>query len=84
MSLNLRKIGSQMLHPSGYFVLLLVVLLAVLPTLPRNKFYEDLIVSMFFYGALASAWNLGKFLWATRRFSGSGPMLPLSSTCIMD
>jgi branched-chain amino acid transport system permease protein len=58
MSLNLRKIGSQMLHPSGYFVLLLVVLLAVLPTLPRNKFYEDLIVSMFFYGALASAWNL--------------------------
>jgi len=58
MSLILRKIGSQLVHPSGYFILFLVVLLGVLPTLPRNKFYEDLVVSMFFYGALASAWNL--------------------------
>jgi branched-chain amino acid transport system permease protein len=58
MSLMSRKIGSQLLHPSGYFVLFLIVLLGVLPILPRNKFYEDLVVSMFFYGALASAWNL--------------------------
>ncbi len=30
----------------------------VLPILPRNPFYEDLILMIFFFGTLAAAWNL--------------------------
>jgi len=42
----------------GYFPLALVLFLLVLPILPRNPFYEDVILMIFFWGTLASAWNL--------------------------
>ncbi|MFB0505662.1 MAG: ATP-binding cassette domain-containing protein [Thermodesulfobacteriota bacterium] len=45
-------------HPRFYFPLALVVFLFVLPILPRNPFYEDLILMIFFWGTLAAAWNL--------------------------
>jgi len=52
------KITHDLFYPKFYFPLVLLVLLAILPTLPRNPFYEDLIVTSFFYGTLAAAWNL--------------------------
>jgi len=58
MNFNLREFFNILLHPKFYFPLVLLALLGVLPVLARNPFYEDLIVSSFFYGTLASAWNL--------------------------
>ncbi|MCX5908298.1 MAG: branched-chain amino acid ABC transporter permease, partial [Deltaproteobacteria bacterium] len=45
-------------HPKVYLPLLLLVFLAILPLLPRNTFYEDIIFSSFSYATLALAWNL--------------------------
>jgi branched-chain amino acid transport system permease protein len=45
-------------HPKVYFPLILILLMAVLPLIPQNAFYEDIIVSSFFFGAMAMAWNL--------------------------
>ena len=58
MRLIFRNIGEKGLHPKIYFPFLLVVLMAILPLVPQNPFYEDIIVSSFFYGAMALAWNL--------------------------
>lgn len=58
MRLNFRNISEKGLHPKIYFPFLLVVLMAILPLVPQNPFYEDIIVSSFFYGAMALAWNL--------------------------
>jgi branched-chain amino acid transport system permease protein len=58
MSPSPRKISVDLFHPKVYFNLILLILLAVLPIIPRNQFYEDLVVTIFFYGTLASAWNL--------------------------
>ena len=58
MNFNLREFFNILLHPKFYFPLVLLALLGVLPVLARNPFYEDLIVSSFFYGTLAAAWNL--------------------------
>jgi branched-chain amino acid transport system permease protein len=58
MRLIFRNISEKGLHPKIYFPFLLVVLMAILPLVPQNPFYEDIIVSSFFYGAMALAWNL--------------------------
>lgn len=58
MRLIFRNISENGLHPKIYFPFLLVVLMAILPLVPQNPFYEDIIVSSFFYGAMALAWNL--------------------------
>jgi branched-chain amino acid transport system permease protein len=58
MRLILRNISEKGLHPKIYFPFFLVVLMAILPLVPQNPFYEDIIVSSFFYGAMALAWNL--------------------------
>ncbi len=53
-----RSAVQNVLLPRVYFPLALLVLVSVLPVLPRNPFYEDLIVMIFFWGTLAAAWNL--------------------------
>ena len=58
MRMIFRNISEKGLHPKIYFPFLLVVLMAILPLVPQNPFYEDIIVSSFFYGAMALAWNL--------------------------
>jgi branched-chain amino acid transport system permease protein len=58
MGLSFKKIGHDLFHPAIYFPLVLLILIAVLPTLLRNPFYQDLIITSFFYGTLAAAWNL--------------------------
>ncbi len=55
MKWNIRE---SALQPRFYFPFLLILLMAVLPLIPRNPFYEDIIVSSFFYGTMALAWNL--------------------------
>jgi branched-chain amino acid transport system permease protein len=46
------------LTPSAYVSLLALIVLFLLPLLPRNRFYEDLLVMIFFWAALGAAWNL--------------------------
>jgi branched-chain amino acid transport system permease protein len=58
MGFILRKTADHFLNPRFYFPSALVAFLLVLPILPQNPFYEDLIIMSFFYGALAAAWNL--------------------------
>ena len=58
MSFISGKTAKNLFHPRFYFPLALLILLLVLPTLPRNPFYEDLILMIFFWGTLAAAWNL--------------------------
>jgi branched-chain amino acid transport system permease protein len=55
MKWNIRE---SALQPRFYLPFLLIVLMAILPLLPRNPFYEDIIVSSFFFGTMALAWNL--------------------------
>ncbi len=55
MKWNIRE---SALQPKVYFPFILIVLMAILPLIPRNPFYEDIIVSSFFYGTMALAWNL--------------------------
>ena len=50
--------AENLFHPKVYFPLILILLMAVLPLIPQNPFYEDIIVSSFFFGAMAMAWNL--------------------------
>jgi branched-chain amino acid transport system permease protein len=50
--------SKTLLRPNIYFPLILILLMTVLPLFPQNPFYEDIIVSSFFYGAMAMAWNL--------------------------
>lgn len=35
-----------------------IVLVLLIPLIPQNPFYQDLIIMMFFWATLASAWNL--------------------------
>jgi branched-chain amino acid transport system permease protein len=58
MRLIAGTISENGLHPKIYFPIFLVVLMAILPLIPQNPFYEDIIVSSFFYGTMALAWNL--------------------------
>jgi len=58
MSFSPREIANNLFHPKFYFPLILLALLGVLPFLTPNPFYEDLLVSSFFYATLAAAWNL--------------------------
>ena len=58
MKLISGNFSETLFHPKIYFPLILILLMAVLPLLPQNPFYEDIIVSSFFYGAMALAWNL--------------------------
>jgi len=58
MSLPSKKISRDFFRPQYYVLLVLLVLLGILPILPENPFYEDLIVTSFFYATLATAWNL--------------------------
>jgi branched-chain amino acid transport system permease protein len=58
MSPIARKSAHNLLLPKVYFPFALLVLVLILPVLPRNPFYEDLIVMIFFWGTLAAAWNL--------------------------
>jgi branched-chain amino acid transport system permease protein len=58
MRLISRNISENILHPKIYFPFFLVVLMAILPLVPQNPFYGDIIVSSFFYGTMALAWNL--------------------------
>ncbi|TFG91061.1 MAG: branched-chain amino acid ABC transporter permease, partial [Syntrophobacterales bacterium] len=30
----------------------------IIPLIPQNSFYQDLIIMIFFWGTLAAAWNL--------------------------
>ena len=53
-----RKTARNLFLPRIYFPLVLLLFLAVFPLLPRNPFYEDLIVMIFFWGTLAASWNL--------------------------
>ncbi len=48
----------NLFHPKIYFPAILILLMAVAPLIPQNPFYEDIIVSSFFFGAMAMAWNL--------------------------
>ena len=45
-------------HPKVYVPMILLAFVLVLPLLPGNPFYEDIIVMIFFWGTLASAWNI--------------------------
>jgi len=45
-------------HPRVYVPFFLVIVLAILPNVPRNPFYEDIIVSSYFFATMALAWNL--------------------------
>ena len=45
-------------HPRIYVPFFLIVILAILPNVPRNPFYEDIIVSSYFFATMALAWNL--------------------------
>jgi branched-chain amino acid transport system permease protein len=88
MKLIFRDIIEKGLHPKIYFPFLLVVLMAILPLVPQNPFYEDIIVSSFFYGAMALAWNLvggfaGQISLGHTAFLESGPMPQPSYTSIM-
>ncbi len=58
MRLIFRNISENGFHPKFYFPFFLVVVMAILPLVPQNAFYEDIIVSSFFYGTMALAWNL--------------------------
>ncbi len=58
MGFNSMKSSRKPFHPRFYFPLALMAFLFVLPILPRNPFYEDLILMIFFWGTLAAAWNL--------------------------
>ncbi|MGD0626788.1 MAG: branched-chain amino acid ABC transporter ATP-binding protein/permease [Thermodesulfobacteriota bacterium] len=53
-----KKITHDLFHPGLYVPLALLILLGILPILLRNPFYQDLIITSFFYGSLAAAWNL--------------------------
>jgi branched-chain amino acid transport system permease protein len=39
-------------------IALAIVLALVIPLIPRNPFYQDLIIMIFFWATLATAWNL--------------------------
>ncbi|MFB0521842.1 MAG: ATP-binding cassette domain-containing protein [Desulfatiglandales bacterium] len=58
MSFISRKTAHGLFLPKIYFPLVLLLFLLVLPILPRNPFYEDLIIMIFFWGTLAASWNL--------------------------
>ena len=53
-----RKTARNLLLPRVYVPLAFLLFLLVLPILPRNPFYEDLIIMIFFWGTLAASWNL--------------------------
>ncbi len=53
-----RNFSENASQPKFYFPFFLVLVMTLLPLVPRNPFYEDIIVSSFFYGAMALAWNL--------------------------
>jgi len=53
-----RKTARNLFRPRVYVPLALLLFLLVLPLLPRNPFYEDLVIMIFFWGALAASWNL--------------------------
>jgi branched-chain amino acid transport system permease protein len=58
MRVSSKKITHDLFHPGLYVPLALLILLGILPILLRNPFYQDLIITSFFYGTLAAAWNL--------------------------
>jgi len=58
MRLSAKKVTDDLFHPQLYIPLALLILLGVLPFLLRNPFYQDLIITSFFYATLAAAWNL--------------------------
>ncbi len=58
MTLIPKNVTANWSHPRIYVPFLLIVLLAILPNIPRNPFYEDIIVSSYFFATMALAWNL--------------------------
>jgi len=58
MRLTRREITNKLFHPKTYVPIILLVLLLAVPLLIKNPFYQDLLVMIFFYATLSSAWNL--------------------------
>lgn len=58
MRLLLKNLSANWSHPRIYVPFLLIVLLAILPNIPRNPFYETIIFSSYFFATMALAWNL--------------------------
>jgi branched-chain amino acid transport system permease protein len=52
---NIIDLGNRFRTP---LIVLAIVLALALPLLPQNPFYQDLIIMIFFWATLASAWNL--------------------------
>ncbi len=45
-------------HPRIYTPTVIVLCLLILPLATENSFYHDVLIMMFFYAALAGAWNI--------------------------
>ncbi len=58
MRLMLKNLTANWSHPRIYVPFFLIVLLAILPNIPRNPFYETIIFSSYFFATMALAWNL--------------------------
>lgn len=58
MDLSLRNASQNLFQPKFYLSSIIILFLFALPLLLRNPFYQDLIITTFFYGTLALAWNL--------------------------
>jgi len=52
---NIIDLGTRFRKP---LIALAVVFALVIPLIPQNPFYQDLIIMIFFWATLASAWNL--------------------------
>jgi branched-chain amino acid transport system permease protein len=49
---------SRFSRPDFYFPAILIGIMVILPIVPRNPFYEDLIIMIYFSGTVAAAWNI--------------------------
>jgi len=58
MKLTPREAVNKLFHPKTYVPIILLASLLTTPLLVKSPFYQDLLVMIFFYATLASAWNL--------------------------
>lgn len=52
---NIIELGNRFRKP---LIVSAIILALVMPLLPQNPFYQDLIIMIFFWATLATAWNL--------------------------
>jgi len=66
MKLTEKNTKNRLLNLKKYFLVLFLIVLAVLPLIIKNPFYQDVLFMMFFYSTLAGAWNfIGGFAGQT-------------------